>query len=74
MVGLDVRANCAVPLFLFCGLVCRTVLGASATGIGGGGGAGGGGGGGILGDDIHIVSLSLKCFVEVVRYKFVLKI
>jgi hypothetical protein len=44
---------------------------------GGGGvgiGAGSGGGGGISGVDMHIVSLLLRCFVEAVRYKFVLEI
>ena len=39
---------------------------------GGGGEAGGGIGSGILGDEKHmIISLSLKCFFVVVRYKFV---
>jgi hypothetical protein len=71
-VGLAERFNCAcAPLLFLVGCVCLTVLGASATGGGGGGGAGGGGGGGMLGDDMHMVSLLLKCFLEAVRYKFV---
>lgn len=55
--------NAEVPRFLELPRLFRALFSTFlAVAVGGGGGAGGGGGSGILGDDMHIASLSLGYF------------